>query len=415
VAEGHSPENLPPDADLVVASAAVKESNPEVAEARRRGVAVIKYSEALGALMVAARGIAVAGAHGKTTTTGLLAYVLTELGDDPTFVAGGEVADLGGSSHVGQGDVLVAEACEYDRSFHRLRPEIAIVTNIDEDHLDYYKDLREITESFRHFARLLPPHGLLVTLNEHARTFAEGGLRAPVMSVGIDRDADWTAVDVEAIRGGMRFTACFGGRPVASVETSLPGCHNVLNCLLVLGVATHLGHDPERVAGAIRGFRGVTRRFDVRYDHGDLVVVDDYAHHPAEIRACLGAVRATWPGARVWVVFQPHQASRTRFLLREFAAALTAADRVVVPSIFFARDSDEEKRSVSSQDLVLKIRNHGTKAEHIPDFNRIEEYLVGHLRPRDVLVTMGAGDVYLVADAVVSRLTGFRNLCIPAF
>jgi UDP-N-acetylmuramate--alanine ligase len=414
VVRGHDAENLPADADLVIHSAAIREGNPELAEARRRSLPVVKYAEALGGLMALSRGIAVAGAHGKTTTTGLLAWTLAQLGADPTFVVGGEVPELGGSSRVGKGEFLVAEACEYDRSFHRLRPEVAIVTNIDEDHLDYYSDLAEITAAFVEFGRLLPPRGLLATLNEHGRTFLEARLPAPVVTVGIEKDADWVARDCAPLPGGTLFTARYGARDVARVRLQLPGYHNVLNALLVMAVSTHLGFDPEAAGHAMGLFRGVGRRFDVKWNYGDLVVVDDYAHHPAEIRACLASVRAAWPNARVWVVFQPHQASRTRFLLREFASALHTADRVVVPDIFFARDSEEERRRISSRDLVMKIRNLGTKAEHVPDFPEIEEYLLAELRPRDVLVTMGAGDVYRVADAIVARLKGFRSMNIPA-
>lgn len=415
VVVGHDAEHLPDDADLVVASAAVRESNPEIAEARRRGLTVMKYAAALGALMAGRRGIAVAGAHGKTTTTGLLAFVLERLGDDPTFFVGGRVGPLGASSRVGRGPFLVAEACEYDRSFHQLRPEMAIVTNIDEDHLDYYSGIAEITEAFRTFARLLPPEGYLAVLNEAAAAFGpDSGVKCAVETVGLFGLADWTARDVEVGRSGSRFTVWRGEEEIGRAAIRLPGHHNVLNALLVLATAARIGRDPKETIRAMREFRGVARRLEVKYQRSGVTVVDDYAHHPAEIRASLRAVRASFPGARVWCVFQPHQASRTRFLLREFAAALSEADRVLVPDIYFARDAEEEKRRISSLDLVKKAMNLGADALYLPDFEAIVDHLLERLRPRDVLVTMGAGDVFRVAEAVAARMEGYGKTIIPA-
>jgi len=415
VAVGHDASNLPDDADLVVVSAAIRASNPEVVEANRRQIRVVKYAEALGALMAGHRGIAVAGAHGKTTTTGLLAFVLDRLGADPTFLVGGCVSALGGSSRVGRGPYLVAEACEYDRSFLHLSPEIAVVTNIDEDHLDYYSGIAEITEAFRDFARLVPEHGLLVTLNEHEAAFAKShGIRCRVETVGIGGWADWVATDLEAGTDACRFTLRHRGEEVGRMAIPLPGVHNVLNSLTVLAVVSHLGFDLEKAGRALLEFRGVSRRLEVRFRRAGILVFDDYAHHPAEIRATISAIRSSCPGARIWCVFQPHQASRTRFLLREFASALAGADRVVVPDIFFARDSEEERRRISSLDLVKKILNLGRNARYLPDFDEIVKLLLSRLRPRDVLVTMGAGDVFRVADEVSARLETYGKTSISA-
>jgi UDP-N-acetylmuramate--alanine ligase len=415
VALGHKAENLPADAEVLVVSAAIGETNPELLEARRRKLPVLKYAEALGVLMAGTRGVAVAGAHGKTTTTGVLAFVLDRLGADPTFVVGGEVGPLGGSSRVGKGPFLVAEACEYDRSFLHLKPEVAVVTNIDEDHLDYYSGIAEITEAFREFGRLLPPHGLLVTLNEHREAFErDPGFAARLITVGIRALADWVAADCEVSARSTRFTVRRHGEDVDRVTIRVPGYHNVLNSLMALAVVDHLGFDPGEAARAIAEFQGVRRRFEIKARRAGIVVMDDYAHHPAEIRAALASIRTTWPNSRIWCVFQPHQASRTRFLLREFAAALAGADRVVVPDIFFARDSAEERRLISSRDLVMKVLNLGANAEYIPDFDLIEQHLLENLRPRDVVVTMGAGDIFRVADAVAARLERYGATSIPA-
>ncbi len=412
---GHDAANLPEDPDLLVISAAVRESNTEVAEARNRGIPVVKYALALGSLMAGRRGIAVAGAHGKTSTTGLLAFTLTRLGADPTYIMGGEIGSLGGSSRVGRGQDLVAEACEYDRSFLHLRPEVAIVTNIDEDHLDYYSGIAEITEAFRDFARLLPPDGLLIALNELTEAFGpDAGIGCPVEFVGIREEADWVARDVDFSGGVTSYTAARDGEEIVRVTVRLAGYHSVLNSLMVLAATTRLGHEPQEAAVAMRAFPGVRRRMELKFRRAGITVFDDYAHHPAEIRATLKAIRATHPGARIWCVFQPHQASRTRFLLREFAAALSDADRVLVPDIFFARDSEEEKRRISSRDLVKKVMNLGTRARYVPDFSTLGELLIERLRPRDVLVTMGAGNIFEVAEAVAERLEGYGSKSIPA-
>jgi UDP-N-acetylmuramate--alanine ligase len=412
---GHDTAHLPTDSDLVVISAAVNESNPELAEARRRGLEVIKYAEALGALMVDRRGIAVAGAHGKTSTTGLLAFALTHLGADPTFLVGGEVGPLGGSSRVGTGEHLIVEACEYDRSFHHLRPESAIITNIDEDHLDYYSGLAEITQAFRDFAALLPPEGLLVTLNEHVDAFGpDSGVVCSVETVGLGDFADWVAVDWEIGTGTSRFAVRHRGQDMGRITIRLPGAHSVLNAMMVLATLTRLGYGFEDASVAIGEFRGVERRLERKFQRAGITVIDDYAHHPAEIRATLASIRTSYPAARIWCVFQPHQASRTRFLLREFAAALTGADLVIVPDIYFARDSQEERSRISSFDLVKKVMNLGTNAHYIPDFGDISERVLSGLRPRDVLVTMGAGDIFKVADDVAARLRGYGKASIPA-
>jgi UDP-N-acetylmuramate--alanine ligase len=331
------------------------------------------------------------------------------------FVVGGKVEPLGGSSGVGDGPLLVAEACEYDRSFHHLHPEIAIVTNIDEDHLDYYSGIAEITEAFRVFARHLPEHGKLVTLNEHADVFGkDSGVRCPVETVGLSGHADWVARDWEVTRCYTRFTALRGREEVARVSVRMPGFHNVLASLMVLGVASHLGYSPSAAGDAVAEFPGVSRRLELKFRRSGVTVMDDYAHHPAEIRATLASIRAMHPGSRIWCVFQPHQASRTRFLIREFAAALAGADRVILPDIFFARDSEEEMRRISSFDLVKKILNLGANASYVPDFDEIVHRLLDRVRPNDVLVTMGAGDVFKVADAVKARLESYGKATIPA-
>jgi UDP-N-acetylmuramate--alanine ligase len=235
-----------------------------------------------------------------------------------------------------------------------------------------------------------------------------------VETVGLGDFADWVATDWELGTGTSRFAVCHGGLELGRLTIRLPGAHSVLNALMVVAVLSRLGYDFDQAAGAVREFTGVSRRLEVKYERSGITVIDDYAHHPAEIRATLSSIRSTFPGSRIWCVFQPHQASRTRFLLREFAAALTGADRVLVPDIYFARDSREERRRISSFDLVKKVMNLGTHARYLPDFEDIVERLMTGLRPRDVLVTMGAGDVFKVADDVADRMKDYGEASIPA-
>jgi UDP-N-acetylmuramate--alanine ligase len=415
VAEGHAPGNLPAGADLVVASAAVPADNPEVQEAERRGLPVVKYARALGGLMAGRRGIAVAGCHGKTTTTGMLAFVMERCGLDPSVVLGGSLPVFGGNWKHGEGTFLVAEACEYDRSFLNLSPEIAVVNNIDSDHLDYYRDLRDISGAFLEFARLLPGHGLLVTNNEHEGLFrGDPGVKARVETTGLRAHADWTAVDRRPDRGLTKFRVLRGGAEWGSYALRVPGLHNTLNALGVVAVATHLGLDREGVQGALREFPGVDRRLTVRYRRGGIAVVDDYAHHPTEVQAVLRTLREDPSTRRILAVFQPHQASRLRILRREMAAALGGADRVLVPDVYFARDTEEDRRTVHSLDLVKTLNNLGADAAYEPSFPAIVERILADLRPGDTVVTMGAGSVTGVSDDLARRLEVLGRQSIPA-
>ncbi|NUN51623.1 MAG: UDP-N-acetylmuramate--L-alanine ligase [Planctomycetaceae bacterium] len=413
--EGHDAAHLPEEADLVVASAAIPASNPELQEAERRGLPVVKYARALGGLMEGRRGIAVAGCHGKTTTTGMTAFVLERCGLDPSVIVGGDLPVFGGNWKHGLSPFLVAEACEYDRSFLNLSPEIAIVNNIDADHLDYYRDLQDISSAFLDFARRLPPEGLLVVNNEQDRLFrSDAGVRARVETTGLRNHADWTAVERTMERGLTRFKVLRRGEEWGAFALRIPGLHNTLNALGVIAVASHLGLDRESIHRALLDFPGVDRRLQVRYRRGGISVVDDYAHHPAEVQAVLRTLRDEPGTRRIWAVFQPHQASRLRLLRREMAAALGAADRVLVPDVFFARDSQSDRESVHSLDLVKTLNNLGADAVYEPSFPLIVERILADLRPGDVVVTMGAGNITGVSHDLARRLEDLGRQSIPA-
>lgn len=410
---GHAADNVPADADLVVVTAAIDPKNPEVAVALERGIEIVKYAKALGELMSREHGVCVAGCHGKTTTTGLMTTVLVRAGLDPTMVLGGDAGALGGNYRPGGGHYFVAEACEFDRSFLSLRPRAAIVTNVDRDHLDYYRDLEEIEGAFRDFARLIPHEGFLATLNEHERIFRRQEVVCEVQSFGLRGNADWIASDFQRTDGVTYFNVRYKGGYEGLFELRLAGLHNICNCLGVLAVARHLGLDFDNVVRpALLEYRGVDRRMQTKYEGHGVLVLDDYAHHPREVAAVLSTLREEFPGRRVVAVFQPHQASRTRMHLSEFAEALTFADRVFVPDIYLARDSEADRRSVHALDLVRKSANRGVDVTYVERLGDVAPLILSEIRVGDLVVTMGAGSVWEVSSDLADRLRAFDHQVI---
>jgi UDP-N-acetylmuramate--alanine ligase len=413
IALGHAAENLPADADLVVVTAAIDRRNPEVALALERGIHIVKYARALGELMAREHGVCVAGCHGKTTTTGLMTTVLVRGGLDPTMVLGGDLASLGGNFRHGAGRYFVAEACEFDRSFLNLRPKAAIVTNVDRDHLDYYRDLEEIQGAFRDFARLIPEEGFLATLNEHERIFRSHEVVCRVETFGLRGNADWVATDWRREGGITSFHARYKGVSEGTFELRLAGLHNICNCLAVLAVARHLKLDFDAVVRpALLEYRGVDRRMQTRYEGHGVLVLDDYAHHPREIAAVLSTLREEFPGRRIVAVFQPHQASRTRVHLNEFADALKFADKVFVPDIYLARDSEEDRRAVHAVDLVRTAANRGVDVTYVERFEEVAAQILAEIRVGDLVVTLGAGSVWEVSSDLADRLAAFDHQVI---
>ncbi|MFW6132770.1 MAG: UDP-N-acetylmuramate--L-alanine ligase [Planctomycetota bacterium] len=402
IAVGQRDGNIPDGCELVVHSAAIHEQNPELLVARDRGLEVIKYSEMLGRLMDRHVGLAVAGTHGKSTTSAMVAYALHAAGADPSYIIGATVPQLGGPCGVGAGRCFVAEACEFDRSFLHLRPRLAAILNVEEDHLDCYADLDAIVEAFCAFAAQVDDAGVLV-VNGESRHAARAGeaARASVETFGLAEGCDWQAADVVSRRGCYRFELRYGGRRFAEVALSLAGRHNVYNALAAAALLHHAGLSPEDIAGGLGGFAGAHRRMTVKGAPRGVTVVDDYAHHPTEIQVTLRALRERFVPRRLLCVFQPHQHSRTRFLLKDFARSFTGADAVFVPEIYFVRDTEREKEYISSQDLVAQIRLNGGAAEYLDSFERIIARLRSELRAGDLVVTMGAGNVWEVADELV--------------
>ncbi len=404
---GHSTDNLNPKTDAVVISAAIKQDNPELRLARERGLKVYKYAEMLGWVFNRYRGIAVAGTHGKSTTSGWLVYCLKQAGLDPNFIVGADITQLGCSSGIGDGDCFVAEACEYDRSFLNLRPKIACILNIEQDHLDYYRDEAEIVDAFRDFALGTKSDGVVIANGDDKNVTKVLQALPDNLSCetfGFGEGCNWRAENVRANTGLYEFDVCRDGEPLGRTQTSLPGRHNVANALAVVAAAVNAGAEPGRALELLAGFTGVDRRLTLKSRAKGVTVLDDYAHHPTEIMASLRAIRERFNPKRLWCVFQPHQYSRTRFLLDDFAESFKLADVTIVPDIYFVRDSEAARKQVSSQVLVDRIRGNGSNAAFIDGFGAICEYLKDNVSAGDVVVTMGAGDVWKVADEYIQWL-----------
>ncbi len=405
---GHSADNIELPLDAVVVSAAIKEDNPEFAAARQKGCRVYKYAEMLGEIMGRYRGVAVCGTHGKSTTSGWLGYVLRECGGEPSFIVGADVPQLGGSSGVGTASgYFVAEACEYDRSFLNLHPEICVILNIEQDHLDYYRDEAEIVDAFTEFALGAGETGTIIANGEDAnvKTVIERlGEEKNCVTFGFDEGCNFYAANIKLVDGLYEFDVYHDGFMLGRVGISLPGEHNILNALAVIAAAVTAEADVKDVLGHIGGFTGIDRRLMLKGQVGGVTILDDYAHHPTEIRASLKAIRQRYSPNRLWCVFQPHQYSRTRFLLDDFAESFKLADITIVPEIYFVRDAAESKDEINAGVLVERIVSEGCQARFIDDFSGIVEHLKANVRPGDVVVTMGAGDIWKVADEYIQWL-----------
>jgi UDP-N-acetylmuramate--alanine ligase len=394
--KGFSPANVGTP-DVVVASPAYGPDHPEVAEARRRGIPVLSYPEFLGRMMAEKRGVAVAGTHGKTTTTAMIAHVLHRAGLDPQAVIGI------GDAYTGRGNLLVAESCEYRRHFLSYPAEVTVVTNIELDHPDYFKDVDDYEAAFREFAAKLPPGGVLICCGDDRRA---AGLptKARRVTYGYGPDNDYR-LELLPPGQGNRYRVFKGDKDLGEFRLGIPGSHNALNSLAAVAVASEFGVPIETIREALAGFRGVKRRFEYIGEYDGALVYDDYAHHPTAIEATIRACRDAVPDRRVWVVFQPHTYSRTRVLLPEFADKLAGADRVVLAEIYAsARENaarDNGKAPVSSRDIAALIPGGPEKTSCFASLGEIVEFLRGHLGPDDILVTMGAGDVYRVGQALV--------------
>ncbi len=398
IAAGHAAENVG-DADVVVVSSAVGRSNPEWVEAERRAIPVVPRAEMLGELMRTKYAVAVSGAHGKTTTTSMIASVLTEGGLDPTVVVGGRILAAQSGARLGAGRFMVAEADESDGSFLKLVPTVAVVTNIDREHMDHFGTMEALRAAFAAFIDRVPFYGASVLCLDDAevRALAAGATRR-VRTYGISPDAEFRAVEVEMAGLETRYVALHEGRKLGPVHLKMPGRHNVLDSLAAIAVGVEFNLPFAAIQEGLAAFGGVARRFEIRGEHGGVIVVDDYGHHPTEIAAVLATARATWPDRRLVVVFQPHRYTRTRDLFTRFAAAFADAAQVIMAPIYPA--GEKPIPGVTAAGLAAAVE----ETSRVPvavarDLEEAGRILRLEARAGDIVLTLGAGDVWHVGEA----------------
>lgn len=404
IACGQRAENIQSGMDVVVYTAAIHPDNPEFAAAKAAGIPMLTRAELLGQIMRNYQtAIAVAGTHGKTTTTSMLSTLLLAAGKDPTITVGGILPEIGGNIRVGHSDLFLTEACEYTNSYLSFHPTVSIILNIEEDHMDFFKDITDIRSSFRRFAALLPDDGLLVINGavEHPEEITDG-IQARFVTYGLTRTEDYSA-DPDRIawdeKGCASFLLYHKEKPVGTITLNVPGIHNVSNALAAMAAALELGIGFEQAAAGLADFHGTERRFQYKGQRQGVTIVDDYAHHPTEIRATL-TTASHCSHRELWCVFQPHTYTRTKAFLKEFAQALSLADHVVLTDIYAARE--QNTIGISSEDLLKELQKTGTDCCYFPTFEEIEKFLQKKCMHGDLLITMGAGDVLKIGENLLS-------------
>jgi UDP-N-acetylmuramate--alanine ligase len=401
---GHDAKNLGSDVDALVYSSAVTLTNPEVAAAQQRKIPVIRRAEMLAEVMRLKYGIGIAGTHGKTTTTSMVSLVLIEGGIDPTVIVGGRLRGLAGSNaRLGKGDFIVVEADEFDRSFLSITPTIAVLTTLETDHLDCYRDLEDIKAAFIQFASKVPFYGFVVLcLDEPALQDIMPKLKKKIITYGLNGQADLQAVDMVHRQNRTTFLVVYEGNDLGEIELQIPGKHNVQNALAAIAVGLQLKVPFPKIKAGIEKFTGVFRRWEVKAEEHGITVIDDYAHHPTEIRATLAGAKSGWR-RRVVCVFQPHLYSRTRDFYDEFGRAFFNADVLVLTDVYPARE--EPIQGISGELIVNAAREFGHKQVHyVPDKKDVPDFLMKIRQPGDMVITMGAGDIWKFGEEFIKKL-----------
>jgi UDP-N-acetylmuramate--alanine ligase len=403
VYEGHSAENVK-DADVLVYSSAVMLDNPEVQEAIAKKIPVIKRSEMLAETMRLKYGVGIAGTHGKTTTTSMVGLTLTEGNIDPTIIVGGKLSGLGGTNaRLGNGEFIVVEADEFDRTFLKLTPVIAAITTLESEHLDTYKDLDDIKTAFIEFANKVPFYGFVVLcLDEPALQDIIPKINKKIITYGLTAQADVRAVDIEHNKFLSRYTVKYKGKELGEIELKIPGVHYVKNSLVAVIVATELGINFKTIKKALESFTGVYRRFEVKYNK-ELMVVDDYAHHPTETSATLAGIRAGWLDNRLVAVFQPHLYSRTKDFYQEFGRSFLNTDIFICTDVYPAREKPIE--GVTGELISSATKSFGHRnVIYVEDKDDIPNVLNNLKQDGDIIITMGAGDIWKYGEKFVDML-----------
>ena len=401
--QGHAAANVQ-GADVLVYSSAVTPDNPEIIEATERKIPAIRRAEMLAEVMRLHHGIAIAGTHGKTTTTSMLGMVLIQGGLDPTIIVGGKLHAFGGTNaRLGRGEFMVVEADEFDRSFLQLNPTIAILTTLEEEHLDIYANLDDLKQAFVEFANKVPFYGFVtVCLDEPALQEILPRIHRKVITYGLSSQSDVQAIDIEQRQNTASFTVLHRGVELGRVQLGVPGEHNIRNALGAVVVSLELGLPFERIKEALDSFMGVFRRFEVKADIGGVMVVDDYAHHPTEVKETLRGMKAGWR-RRVVCVFQPHTYTRTRDFYRDFGRAFMNADVLVVTDVYPARE--HAIQGITGELIADAAKSFGHKdVRYLADKTRVPEALADLVRTGDIVITMGAGDIYKFGDAFIELL-----------
>lgn len=400
---GHDPANIE-GADLVVYTNAVGNDNPEVGAAKDKAVPIIEGAELLGKLMTeVGQGIAIAGTHGKTTTSAMTALALTAGGVDPTVLIGGEVEAFQGNHRTGKSNYMVVEACEFKRSFLYLRPTIELITNIDWDHPDCFPTMKDVVKTFADFIDLLPKDGVLILWGDDPNAYnLLKRFKGKSITFGYQSKFDWEIAEYRTVEPlGITGRINYKGKNQGELRLKVPGRHNLQNALGALAIAAELGVDNNISMSALTEFTGVKRRFQIKGDYHGAMVVDDYAHHPGAIKATLATARQAFKG-RVWCVFQPHLYSRTKFLLDEFAKSFNDADILVLADIYPAREVDPG--DISSQDLANKAQHFHPDVRYLGNFDSIVSHLARHVQKGDLIITMGAGNIFEVGERLLTNI-----------
>lgn len=398
---GQRASNIKPDLDLVVYTAAIHPDNPEYVEVKKNNIPMLTRAELLGQMMKNYEyAIAVSGTHGKTTTTSMLAQILLEADTDPTISVGGILPSIGGNIRVGQSSVFVTEACEYTDSFLSFFPTMEIILNIEEDHLDYFKDITQIRNSFHQFAKMLPTDGVLV-INREIDQYEQviEGLECKVLTCGLHQESDYQAQNIvydEFAR--PTYELIVKGAHMGAITLGVQGEHNVHNSLAAIALCQAMELSMESIKKGLLKFTGTNRRFEKKGELAGITIIDDYAHHPKEIEVTLEAAKK-YPHKKLWCVFQPHTYTRTKAFLNEFAKALSLADEVIISDIYAAREMDN--LGISSKDLVDKIEELHTSVHYFPSFDEIETFILEQCYQGDLLITMGAGDIVKVGEKLL--------------
>lgn len=391
-------------AELVVYTAAVKQDNCEIVRAKELGIPVIDRAEFLGMIMKKySYGIAIAGSHGKTTTTSMVSIIFKNAGLDPTVLIGGEIDAIDGNVRVGNSEYFVTESCEYFESFLKFYPFVAVILNVEKDHLDYFKDLEHIMSAFEKFAKLVPKEGSLVVCSDNENSMSiSRKVDCRVFSYGIKNKADFYARNIKYDSlGHPTFEVRHKHKKLGTFSLSIPGEHNVLNALASIAIAYNAGIDMKVVKKSLIEFNGTSRRFDIKGSRNNITVVDDYAHHPTEIKATLHAAKQ-FPHQKIWCVFQPHTYTRTRTLFDEFSEAFYDADKVIITDIYAAREKDTGL--VHPSELVDSINKYSANAVYKNDFKCIADLIAHEAKPGDLIFTMGAGDVFKLGPMILDEI-----------